>query len=270
LHEQHQANTALKLEPVAVAGDKHYGTADNFRYCLQAGLRAHLGEAVNGVAGQGLFAPKRFVYEAAQDRFLCPGGHHLVWHQSKPELNATVYLIERPELCQACPLRPACTRAKNGRSLQVPADYALLQAAWAEASSPAARHSRRRRQHVMEGSFADAANNHGSKRARWRRQWRQQIQSWLIAAIQNLRRLITHGGKNGRRAGAARLPIQNRGAVGAQNCSPRRIGRGFQPSALQGRRRVTCKNPALLPRRNRVGQHAREETLTSPADLHEL
>jgi transposase len=216
LHEQHQLNTALKLEHVAMAGDKHYGTADNFRYCLQTGLRAHLGEAVNGVASQGLFAPRRFVYEAARDRFLCPGGHPLVLHQHKPELNAKVYLIERAELCQACPLRSQCTRAKNGRSLQVPADYALLQEAWEEASSPAARYSRRRRQQVMEGSFADAANNHGSKRARWRRQWRQQIQSWLIAAIQNLRLLIKHGDKNGRRASAALLQIQGRGAVAAQ------------------------------------------------------
>jgi hypothetical protein len=213
LHEQHQANTALKLDHVAVAGDKHYGTADNFRYCLQVGLRAHLGEAVNGVAGQGLFAPKQFVYEAAQDRFLCPGGHHLLLHQCKPEINAKVYLIERTELCQACPLRSECTRAKNGRSLQVPTDYALLQKAWNETNSPAARHNRLRRQHVMERSFADAANNHGSKRARWRRQWRQQIQSWLIAAIQNLRLLINQGGKGGRRATAALLQIQNQDAV---------------------------------------------------------
>lgn len=43
----------------------------------------------------------------------------------------------------------------------------------------------------MEGSFADAANNHGFKRARWRRLWRQQIQDYLIAAIQNVRLLLS-------------------------------------------------------------------------------
>jgi len=42
----------------------------------------------------------------------------------------------------------------------------------------------------MEGSFADAANNHGFKRARWRRLWRQQIQDWLIAVVQNVRILM--------------------------------------------------------------------------------
>jgi hypothetical protein len=42
----------------------------------------------------------------------------------------------------------------------------------------------------MERSFADAANNHHFKRARWRRLWRQQIQDYLIAAIQNVRILL--------------------------------------------------------------------------------
>ena len=42
----------------------------------------------------------------------------------------------------------------------------------------------------MEGSFADAANNHGAKQARWRGLARQSIQSWLIAAVQNWRVLL--------------------------------------------------------------------------------
>ena len=41
-------------------------------------------------------------------------------------------------------------------------------------------------------SFADAANNHGSKRARWRGLARQQLQSWLICTCQNLRLLVKH------------------------------------------------------------------------------
>jgi len=45
---------------------------------------------------------------------------------------------------------------------------------------------------MMERSFADAANNHHFKRSRWRRLWRQQIQDYLIAAIQNVRILLAH------------------------------------------------------------------------------
>ena len=63
---------------------------------------------------------------------------------------------------------------------------------------------RARRKHLIEGSFADAANNHGFKRARWRGLWRQQIQDWLIAAVQNLRILMSKGGK---RAGEAAATV---------------------------------------------------------------
>ena len=45
----------------------------------------------------------------------------------------------------------------------------------------------------MEGSFADAANHHGFKRARWRRLWRQRIQDYLIATVQNIRIMLRHG-----------------------------------------------------------------------------
>jgi len=42
----------------------------------------------------------------------------------------------------------------------------------------------------MEGSFADAANNHHFKRSRWRRLDRQQMQDYLIAACQNVRTML--------------------------------------------------------------------------------
>jgi hypothetical protein len=57
----------------------------------------------------------------------------------------------------------------------------------------------------MEGSFADAVKNHGAKKARWRGLWRQQIQSWLIAAMQNLRVLLRHQVTGPVRAAAATL-----------------------------------------------------------------
>jgi hypothetical protein len=63
--------------------------------------------------------------------------------------------------------------------------------------------------HLMEGSFGRAASEHGFKRARWRRLWRQEIQDWLIAAVQNVKLLLRVGGK-GIESGAAAV----RSAVG--------------------------------------------------------
>ena len=49
-----------------------------------------------------------------------------------------------------------------------------------------------RRKYKAEGSFADATNNHGFKRSRFRGIEKAQIQNLMIAAIQNLRKLMRH------------------------------------------------------------------------------
>jgi transposase len=190
LYEQHRGTTGLKPAQVTVAGDHHYGTANNYIFCAQQGLRAHLGQVSANVQERGKLPPSQFVYEPAPDRLRCPQGHYLVRHQDRPEEQLTVYLIEDPAACAHCALREQCTESKRGRSIRRHVQAPLVEAARTEANSPAARYNRQRRQHVMEGSFADAVNNHGAKKARWRGLWRQKIQSWLIAAVQNLRILL--------------------------------------------------------------------------------
>ncbi len=192
LHEQHLATTGLKQARVTVAGDHHYGTASNYIYCAQEGLRAHLADASANLEERGKLPLSQFVYEPAQDRLRCPAGHYLVLHQNRPEEQAKVYLIEDPSQCAGCALREQCTQSKRGRSIQRHVQADLVEEARAEARSPAASYSRKRRRHVREGSFADAFNNHGAKKARWRGLGRQRIQSWLIAAVQNLRILLRH------------------------------------------------------------------------------
>ena len=98
-------------------------------------------------------------------------------------------------VCAQCALRSECTRSRTGRTLHRHEEQLLLEQARAQANSPEARRDRQRRQIILEQSFADAANNHGFKRARWRRLWRQQIQDWLIAGIQNIRILLSRSGR---------------------------------------------------------------------------
>src|SRR5437016_1218108 len=94
-----------------------------------------------------------------------------------------VYAIRRTleykasaKTCGRCALRLQCTRSTYGRTVQRHEKQELLNIARAQANSAAARRDRARRRHLIERSFADAANNHHFKRARWRRLWRQQIQ----------------------------------------------------------------------------------------------
>jgi hypothetical protein len=119
----------------------------------------------------------------------------------------------------------------------------LVAAARTEANSPAARYNRKRRQHVMEGSFADAVNNHGAKKARWRGLWRQKIQSWLIAAVQNLRILLRHQVTgSGRAAVAAQAGLTDGGRI------LRGIGRIKCFRVLLGGSRITFADLNPKPR----------------------
>jgi len=95
-------------------------------------------------------------------------------------------------VCTACHLRAQCTRAVYGRTIKRHEYQSLLDRAREQAHSLAAYRDRRRRKHLAEGSFADAANNYHFKRSRWRRLWRQQIQDFLIGTIQNIKIMMKH------------------------------------------------------------------------------
>ena len=186
LVEQHQVNTGSQVQ--CAVGDKHYGSAQNYRYCQSHEITTHLGQAQ--AYTQEIFPVSAFVYESERDRYRCPAGQFLYYHNFKPAEQLVEYKISDSALCEACSLRSKCTKSKLGRSITRPTFRELVELGREQANSPEARRDRARRKHIMEGSFADARNNHGFKRARWRGLWRQQIQDWLIAAIQNLRILM--------------------------------------------------------------------------------
>jgi transposase len=188
LISQHQSNTGKT--PQTVVGDKHYGTAENHRLCQSQNIASHLGQYEGYVEQRGLMEVSQFTYEEPYDRYRCPQGHYLYYHNFKKDDLLVEYRIEDAKLCAACPLRSKCTQAKAGRSVTRPIFLPLVKEGREQAKSEAGKRSRRRRQSAMEGSFAESANNHGLKRSRWRRLWRQKIQDWLIATVQNLKILI--------------------------------------------------------------------------------
>jgi hypothetical protein len=68
-----------------------------------------------------------------------------------------------------------------------------------------------RRRVVAEGSFAEAHTQHGHWRCRWRRRWRVQIQCYLVAINQNIKKLVRYGQPQRKRP-AQRLAIGRAGA----------------------------------------------------------
>jgi transposase len=190
LIDQAQANTGLEVK-TAVA-DRKYGTVENYVACQSREIETHIANLLSRSKAEsaGIIPDSEFKYQPEKNSYLCPGGHELIPRRLNTKRRTMEYYLPG-RVCLQCPLREKCTRSKTyGRTLQRHEHHEVIERARQQAQSWRARRDRRRRQHLMEGSFADAANNHGFKRARWRRLWRQQIQDWLIAGIQNIRTLL--------------------------------------------------------------------------------
>jgi len=192
LIEQSERNTGVSVR-TAVA-DAQYGTVENFRECARRGIKSHMADLAethkNTGRKTGIFDENDFVYVPEEDVYICPAGHFMKRRRHKKKRKAYEYALSA-KFCNACELKSKCTKSKHGRSIKRHEDHELIEAARAESKSRAARRDRTRRKHFAEGAFADAKNNHGFKRARWRRLWRQRIQDLLIAVCQNIRILLS-------------------------------------------------------------------------------
>lgn len=217
--EQHQANTGQTGR--TAAADRKDGTAENFLASQERGIVPHPADAKTKQAStrNGRFREKDFRYDPARDTYTSPAGRLLHRRRCVKKQRAWEYRPARG-VCGECPLREQCTRSRVGRGVRRDEHQQLLKQCRRAAPSAAARADRRRRQYLIEGSFADAPNNHGFKRARWRRLWRQRIQDHLIAAIQNVRLRLARG-------------------------PPRRPAQSLVPRALRGSASLSCRLRSL-------------------------
>ncbi len=203
LVDQHEKNTGHKVD--TVVADSQYGTNDNFRRCSEKSITSHMGDMLASQKGkgrrEGIFSIEEFQYDALTDTYTCPAGQKLIRRKHKKKRQAYEYGC-RAAICRDCAFKDRCTSA-SARTLKRHYHQEAIDAGRKESHSLQAKRDRLKRKWLMEGSFADGANNHGLKRSRWRRLWRQQIQNLLIAAVQNIRKLLKHLGRRNTSAPAA-------------------------------------------------------------------
>lgn len=185
--DQHEQNVGSA--PTTVVADKGYGTAQVYQSMANREITPCIGHQNHkGGKGVGIYEARDFQYDAQQDIYMCPQGEVLNRYCTTADGSGRY----RPAkgVCAACPQRSLCTNAKDGRRLTRNVGQEWID--WADGcfSREHRQRLRKRRMYRAEGSFADAANNHGYKRARWRGLSGMTIQNLLIAAAQNLRKLL--------------------------------------------------------------------------------
>lgn len=193
LLQDHEIHTQRSAD--VVVADSKYGTTANFLDCYDHGILAHMAVLKQTQDQQErrrrIFPESLFLYDPQTATYTCPAGQTLRKRKHWVERKAFEYVTARG-VCGACPLRLQCTRAESGgRTIKRHERQEILDQLRIHAQSRSAKRDIHIRQHFMERSFAQATR-FGFKRARWRGQWRVQIQDYLVAIVQNIALLIAH------------------------------------------------------------------------------
>jgi transposase len=199
-----------RLRPRQVTGDTKYGTIDNVAAIEREGIRAYVPLSEVGHRA-GLFPNTDFAYDAGTDTCRCPGGERLRFLSECDATRRRVY--EAPAAaCAACALRARCTTSPRGRRVSRSLEEDALDRVRGYHATEAFARAMRKRQVWVEPLFAEAKDWHGLRRFRLRGLEQVNIQAQLIAAGQNLKRLL-------RRWGWGRRPWPN-GAAGVALPAP--------------------------------------------------
>ena len=182
--------TNTQVKPSTAVADSGYSYENIFEYLHDNDIQSCISQRGFGNITCQDFSRDHFHYDPDNDCFICPAGQQLTRLTLARKNGVVKYRADR-QTCQCCKYLSQCVRSsKNGRvvSRKIGIDYRH----WAY--SCLRKETRvfllKRRKYKMEGSFADAVNNHGFKKARYRGLAKVTIQNLLIATIQNIRKLL--------------------------------------------------------------------------------
>ncbi len=180
-----------------VTGDAKYGTKEIVAAVERAGVRAYVSMA-DFEGRNHYFGASRFAYDAERDLYRCPRGEPLRLYTHSYTERLSRYRADA-ESCNACPLKPECTPGDSGRVLMRSFDEEILERVRAYRGTAPYEKALRKRKVWVEPMFAEAKEWHGMRRFRLRRLWRVNAEALLIAAGQNIKRLLDFSGMRPRK-----------------------------------------------------------------------
>ena len=181
-----------QLRPDQVTGDATYGTVATIVAVEDQGIRAYVPLSDVGTR-PGFFGPEAFSYDAEQDTYTCPNGAVLRFRGNHYAARARAYQAPA-SACGACPLKARCTDSRKGRIFTRSFDEAYLERVRGYHETAAYRKAMRKRSVWVEPLFGEAKDWHGLKRFRLRGLWKVNAEALLIAAGQNLKRILRKRG----------------------------------------------------------------------------
>jgi transposase len=177
-----------RIAPKLAVGDAQYGTVPNIVGLEERGIKAYL--PTSDFSQRTKYYPaKLFQYDSEKDHYICPQGQILPL-TSRRKTEQVILYCAKASVCNACPVKSQCTGSKSGRHIFRSFFQAYLDKAESYRQTEAYLKAMRKRSVWVEPLFGEAKEFHGLRRFRLRRLRKVNIEGVMVAAGQNLKRLI--------------------------------------------------------------------------------
>jgi len=184
----------LNIKPKEIIADRGYGSAKNLEYLDEKKIESNIPLWSRRSGAKVLEEFKKgFIYDSNNQEAKCPAGHKMDY--SYQELNDRVVFKVINKICKVCPKKEFCyldsqTAKDRGRRLSIPLSLDIFLKTKEKETDPIFKSKLRERMWKIEGLFAEAKSWHGMGRAKYRRRSKVQIQIYMTATVQNIKRMI--------------------------------------------------------------------------------
>lgn len=169
--------------------DRGYSSNENYEYLKGKNIKSFI-PLKESSGGQGGLSKREFKYDRQNDCYICPENKPLYRVGVNRQKRGILYKIA-DKSCITCPLKAQCVpngKARNIMRSEFEDDRSLVRE---KMQTEYFKSKLDERMWKMEGLFAEAKNNHGLRRAKYRGRRKVQIQVYMTAFVQNLKRLIS-------------------------------------------------------------------------------
>jgi transposase len=179
-----------RIAPKLAVGDTRYGTVPNIVGLEERGIQAYL--PISDFSQRTkYYSAKLFQYNSENDHYVCPQGQILPL-TSRRNTEQVILYRAKASVCNACPVKSQCTGSKSGRHIFRSFFQEYLDKAEAYRQTEPYLKAIRKRSVWVEPLFGEAKDFHRLRRFRLRRLRKVNIEGVMVAAGQNLKRLIKH------------------------------------------------------------------------------
>ena len=177
-------------------GDRGYGYGENLTSLNQRGIKSFVPRFHSDAGDRVERDSQGFTFDKEQDCYQCPKGHLMFPIQGSTS-DYKRYRIKGGH-CSKCDLRESCLnlptmKTRGAKHIEVNVHHPALEETARREKTRTFQITRGERQWKMEGIFAEAKDNHGLDRARYRGRAKVQIQAYMIAVVQNIKRMMGNG-----------------------------------------------------------------------------